>query len=613
MKKNHKQLLVFAGIGSAPAAFVSDRIAALCLSMGGSPILNIPDACNSVWTDIVTRPFYISLHPYALLTAAIALTAIWLSVLYKLADAGNYMPGIEHGSARWGTEKDSKYFKDAEFQNNIILTQTEWISIQSKFIKIGLDTYDPNHNVLIVGGSGSGKTRRYLAPNVMQMHSSYVITDPKGNLLYQMGDMLQENGYTIRVLNLVDLAHSDHYNPFCYLKDDLDIMRLVDNLMKNTKDPDASSGDTFWLDQARGIYCALFAYLLYETEPADRTMKNVLNLMLLAEVREDNDDLHTPLDVMFDELAERKPDCFAVVQYKKFKQSKGRTAASILATANSRLDKFYVDSVAELTSKDDLHFDHIGDDPEHPVALFIVLSDTDSSLNFLAAMMYQQLFDMLILRADNVYHGKLPCPVRFLLDEFSNIGEIPDFDKKLATIRSRNISADIILQGLSQLKKMYKDHWEIIVTNCDSLLFLGSMEQFTLEYISKLIGKTTVDNKNASESKGMNGSYSIANQILARELITPDELARLHSEECVLLISHKMPFRSLKYDPAKHPNYSKTALADKNKWFDLRKRKDLSDDEEPDIPEDAEADSKILSIEVDESLKQEINDSVQES
>lgn len=571
-KKNTTSFLIFSAICSVLAAYVANRIAAIALSLPGNVILNINTALQNVCTDIQKNPFYISKDQNALIVAGVACFAVWLAVLYRLSCDGNYMPGIEHGSAAWGTAKDSKYFKDKTFSENIILTQTEFVSLHPKFIKIGLDTYDPNHNVVIVGGSGSGKTRRYLIPNAMQMHSSYVFTDPKGTLLYQVGSMFQKNGYTIRVLNLVDLEKSDHYNPFHYLKNDMDILHLVDNLMDNTESPNSSKGDSFWIDQTRGLYCALFAYLLYETCPEDRTMKNVLKLLLLAEVHEGDDEYKTPLDVLFEDVEKEKPDCFAVIQYKKFKQSKGRTAASILATANSKLDKFYVDSVSELTSTDDLDFSHIGDDPEHPVALFVILSDTNSSLNFLAAMMFQQLFDTLIWRADNVYGASLPCPVRFMLDEFKNIGKIPDFDRKLATIRSRNISADIIVQSLSQLKEMYKESWESIIGCCDSLLYLGSIETFTNEYVSKMIGKTTVDNKNVSISKGSHGSYSLADQIIGRELITSDELARLHSEECVLILAHKKPFRSLKYDPKKHPNYSQTSLADKKNTFHLEQR-----------------------------------------
>ena len=605
-KKNTTSFIIFSAICSVLAAYVANRVAAIALSLPGDVILNINTALQNVFTDIQENPFYISKDQNALIVAGVACFAVWLAVLYHLSGEGNYMPGIEHGSASWGTAKDSKYFKDKTFSDNIILTQTEYISIHPKFVKVGLDTYDPNHNVLIVGSPGTGKTRRYLIPNVMQMHSSYVITDPKGTLLYQVGSMLKNNGYTIRVVNLVDTKKSNHYNPFCYLKDDMDILRLVDNLMENTEPPNASKGDSFWIDQARGLYCALFAYLLYETSPEDRTMKNVLKLLLLADVHEGDDDYKTPLDVLFEDVEKEKPDCFAVIQYKKFKQSKGRTAASILSTANSRLDKFYVDSVAELTSTDDLHFDHLGDDPKHPVALFVILSDTNSSLNFLAAMMFQQLFDTLIWRADNVYDGSLPCPVRFILDEFKNIGKIPDFDKKYATIRSRNISADVILQSLSQLKEMYKESWESIIGCCDSLLYLGSIETFTNEYVSKMIGKTTVDNKNASVSKGSHGSYSIADQIIGRELITPDELARLHSEECVLILAHKKPFRSLKYDPAKHPNYSQTSLADKKNTFHLNQHilnesKAIDPDEIPEPPDDNLLQADVLDLSAEEA------------
>lgn len=469
-------------------------------------------------------------------------------VFYVQSTKKTLMKGKEHGTAEWGGPHDIKPFMDEkDFFNNIIFTQTERMSI---------DTHKTmrNMNTLVIGGSGSGKTRFLVKPNIMQANCSYVITDPKGELLFSTAGMLAEKGYKIKVFNLIDMHHSNAYNPFVYIREDKDVLKMIKLLIKNTTPPQASAGDPFWEKSETALMQALVYYLYYEAPENEQNFQMIMELLRAAEVRENDDQFESDLDRLFKLLEEKDPNHIALKQYAIFKQAAGNTAKSILISAGVRLAPFNIRDIGALTIEDNLRLDKIGDEK---TALYCVVPDSHDTYNFLVAMMYSQIFDALYLKADFEYGGRLPVHVRFMLDEFANIGQIPDYEKMIATMRSREISCTTIIQNLAQLKNLYKDSWESISGNCDCTLFLGGQEQSTLEYISKALGKQTIDTKTESKSGGKNRSTSINFGIHGRELMMPDEIGRMDNTQCIFMLRGIRPFKSKKFDILKHPNYSK--------------------------------------------------------
>lgn len=570
MKKSKKAAIIIAFIASFVIFYLCNRVA---LVFDGTENSNILEKVNAAIEGIIpaleAQPFLIGTTKPALLAGTVGAIFVWLIYLYNVFGAKKYMPGIEHGSAAWGTPADIANFIDKDADNNIPLTETEKLSMSDRMKRTDTDDFNRNKNVLIIGGSGSGKTRFYIKPSIMQMHSSYVITDPKGSLIHETGKMLMAAGYKIKVFDLINREKSDLYNPFEYLKNEDDILKLINNLIANTNAPQSKSAGDFWEKSEIALLEAIFGYILFEAPKADQTIASAMEMLRLAEVKEDNENHQSPLDVIFDELKAKKPDHFAVKQYDIYKFAAGKTAKSILISVGVRLAPFNIKSIRQIVSGDTIGLDTIGSER---TALFIILPDTDKSFNFLAAMMFQQMFDILVYRADNDYKGKLPFPVRCLMDEFSNIGQIPQLEVLISTIRSRGISLNIVLQNLAQIKNLYKDTWEIITGNCDSLLFLGGMEQSTLEYISKMCGKTTIDNRNTSESRGQTGSYSMQYQIMGRDLITPDEVGGMKGRTCILKIRGCNPFKSQKYNIEKHKNYKLLSDANNDNWFDIEQR-----------------------------------------
>lgn len=544
MKK--KIYLYFTFIISIIISFFFNRGTEIFQKADGNSFEKVNTVISGLIPEIKENFLHISLDKSSLIASLIGFSIVWLIYLYNAFNAKKYMHGIEHGSAEWGNQKDiEKYIDKKNYYKNILFTKTE---------RMTLDTRQTlrNNNVLVIGGSGSGKTRFYVKPNLMQMHSSYVITDPKGELLKSTGKMFLDNGYKVKVFNLIDMDKSDKYNPFNYIREEKDILKLITNLITNTNSSKNKSEGDFWEKAETALLMALFGYVFYEAPPEERNIGTVMEMLRLAEVREDDEDFKSPLDIMFDELKQEKPDHFAVKQYDIFKMAAGKTAKSILVSLGVRMSPFYIKSLQELVSDDTIELDMIGSEK---TALFVIIPDSDKTFNFIAAIMYQQLFDTLFYKADFEYNGRLPFHVRFMLDEFPNIGQIPNFEVYVATMRSREVSVNVIVQNIAQLKGLYKDNWETITGNCDTLLFLGGKEQSTLEYISKMIGKTTIDNRNINETKGQSGSYSINYQILGRDLITPDEVGRLKNTECILSIRGEKPFKSTKFDIEKHPRY----------------------------------------------------------
>ena len=505
-----------------------------------------------------------SFHPVDLLVGLLAGLLLRLAVYLKGRDAKKFRKGREYGSARWGTRKDIEPFIDPVFKNNILLTQTERLTMNSR-------PKDPktarNKNVLVIGGSGSGKTRYLLKPNLMQCHSSYVITDPKGSLLIECGHLLEKKKYQIRFFNTINFKKSLHYNPFHYIHSEKDILKLANVLITNT-DGGQKSSDPFWRNAEMLLYCALMGYIFYEAPPHEQNFNTLVAMINAMEVREDDDNFKNPVDLLFDALEEKDPDHFAVRQYHKYKLAAGKTLKSILISCGARLAPFDIKELRDLMEYDELELDTLGD---QKTALFVILSDTDSTFNFVAALMYSQLFNLLCDKADDFYGGRLPVHVRLILDEFANIGQIPNFDKLIATIRSREISASIILQSQSQLKTIYKDAADTIVGNCDSTLFLGGKEKSTLKEISELLGKETIDLYNQSENRGSQVSHGLSYQKLGKELMTQDELAVMDGGKCIFMLRGVRPFLSDKYDLTRHPNYRYTADADPKNVFDMER------------------------------------------
>ena len=505
-----------------------------------------------------------SLNPKDLLFAIAIAVIIRLTVYLKGKNAKKYRKGIEYGSARWGNREDIRPFQDPVFQNNVILTETERLMMSNR-------PKNPknarNKNVLIVGGSGSGKTRFWLKPNLMQCHSSYVVTDPKGSIVVECGKLLQRKGYKIKILNTINFKKSMHYNPFAYIKSEKDILKLVTTLIANTKG-DGKGGDDFWVKAETLLYTALIGYIYFEAPEHEQNFSTLIEFINASEVREDDEDFKNPVDLMFDALEEKDPEHFAVRQYKKYKLAAGKTAKSILISCGARLAPFDIRELREITAYDEMELDTLGD---RKTALFIIISDTDDTFNFLVSMAYTQLFNLLCDKADDVYGGRLPIHVRCLIDEAANIGQIPKLEKLMATIRSREISACLVLQAQSQLKALYKDNADTIIGNCDSMIFLGGKEKTTLKDLSETLGKETIDMFNTSDTRGTQRSYGLNYQKLGKELMSMDELAVMDGGKCILQLRGVRPFLSDKYDITKHPNYKYLSDFDKRNTFNIEK------------------------------------------
>ena len=505
-----------------------------------------------------------SLHPLDLLVGLCCGAGLRLAVYLRGKNAKKYRHGMEYGSARWGTAKDIEPFMAPKFADNIILTKTERLMMSNR-------PPDPknarNKNVLVVGGSGSGKTRFWLKPNLLQCHSSYVVTDPKGSIVVECGNALLKNGYKVRILNTINFKKSMHYNPFAYVHSERDILKLVTTLMTNTKG-EGSGGDPFWEKSERLLLTALIAYLHYEAPVEEQNFATLLEMLNTMQVLEDDEEYQNPVDLLFEELGKKKPNSFAVRQYKLYKLAAGKTAKSILISCGARLAPFDIQELRDLTMYDELALDTLGD---KKTALFLIMSDTDSTFNFLISMVYTQLFNLLCDKADDVYGGKLPVHVRCLIDECANIGQIPNLEKLVATIRSREISACLVLQARSQLKAIYKDNADTIVGNMDSQIFLGGSEPTTLKDLSEMLGKETIDAFNTSDTRGNSPSYGTTFQKMGHELLSRDELAVLDGGKCILQLRGVRPFLSDKYDLTQHPNYKLTSDYDPKNTFDIEK------------------------------------------
>ena len=505
-----------------------------------------------------------SLHPLDLLVGLCCGAGLRLAVYLRGKNAKKYRHGMEYGSARWGTPKDIEPFMAPKFADNIILTKTERLMMSNR-------PPDPknarNKNVLVVGGSGSGKTRFWLKPNLLQCHSSYVVTDPKGTIVLECGNAMLKNGYKVRILNTINFKKSMHYNPFAYVHSEKDILKLVTTLMTNTKG-EGSGGDPFWEKSERLLLTALIAYLHYEAPVEEQNFATLLEMLNTMQVLENDEEYQNPVDLLFEELAQKKPNSFAGRQYKLYKLAAGKTAKSILISCGARLAPFDIQELRDLTMYDELQLDTLGD---KKTALFLIMSDTDSTFNFLISMVYTQLFNLLCDKADDVYGGKLPIHVRCLIDECANIGQIPNLEKLVATIRSREISACLVLQARSQLKAIYKDNADTIVGNMDSQIFLGGSEPTTLKDLSEILGKETIDAFNTSDTRGNSPSYGTTFQKMGHELLSRDELAVLDGGKCILQLRGVRPFLSDKYDLTQHPNYKLTSDYDPKNTFDIEK------------------------------------------
>ena len=506
-----------------------------------------------------------SLHIYDLLAGVAAALSVKGILYARKKNAKKYRQGVEYGSARWGTEKDIEPYIDPVFENNVILTQTERLMMSSRPKD---PKYARNKNVLVIGGSGSGKTRFYVKPNLMQMsdNTSYVVTDPKGTILVEVGKMMVNGGYKIKVLNTINFKKSMHYNPFQYIRNERDILKLVNTIIANTKGEGEKSGEDFWVKAERLYYCALIGYIWYEAPEEEKNFSTLLEFINASEAREDDEEFKNAVDLLFEELEAEEPNHFAVRQYKKYKLAAGKTAKSILISCGARLAPFDIQELRELMSYDEMELDMLGD---RKTAMFVIISDTDDTFNFVVAIMYTQLFNLLCDKADDEHGGRLPYHVRLLLDEFANIGQIPKFDKLIATIRSREISASIILQSQSQLKSIYKDAAETIIGNCDTTLFLGGKESSTLKEISETLGKETIDLFNTSDTRGQSRSYGLNYQKTGKELMTKDELAVMDGGKCILQLRGVRPFYSKKFDITAHKRYKELSDFDKKNAFDV--------------------------------------------
>ncbi len=513
--------------------------------------------------ELNTMSFIPSVHLMDILTGIVVAAIIKFIIYTKGKNAKKFRQGKEYGSARWGNKKDIEPYMDEKFQNNILLTQTERLTMNSRPSN---PKYARNKNVLVIGGSGSGKTRFYVKPNLMQMHSSYCITDPKGTIVLECGKMLEDNGYEIKILNTINFKKSMKYNPFAYLRSEKDILKLVQTIIANTKGEGEKAGEDFWVKAEKLYYTALIGYIFYEAPREEKNFATLLDMIDASEVREDDETYMNPIDRLFEALEKREPTHFAVKQYKKYKLAAGKTAKSILISCGARLAPFDIQELRDLMKEDELELDTLGD---RKTALFVIISDTDDTFNFVVSIMYSQLFNLLCDKADDVYGGRLPVHVRCLLDEFANIGLIPKFEKLIATIRSREISASIILQAQSQLKAIYKDNADTIVGNCDSTLFLGGKEKTTLKELSETLGKETIDLYNTSETRSNQKSFGLNYQKTGKELMSQDEITVMDGSKCIFQLRGVRPFLSDKFDITKHKNYKLLEDYDKKNLFDI--------------------------------------------
>ena len=563
MKPEIKKLLIL-NLPYLLFVWLFDKVgAAVRLSPGAdasAKLLHLGDGFTAAFSSIAP-----SFHPVDLLIGIAGAVIVRLIIYVKGKNAKKYRKGMEYGSARWGTAEDIKPYTDPVFENNIPLTQTERLTMNSRPKQ---PKYARNKNILVIGGSGSGKTRFFVKPSLMQMHSSYVVTDPKGTVLIECGKLLQRGGYRIKVLNTINFKKSMKYNPFAYLRSEKDILKLVNTIIANTKGDGEKSGEDFWVKAEKLYYTALIGYIWYEAPDEEKNFTTLLEMINASEAREDDEDFQNPVDLMFERLEEKDPEHFAVKQYKKYKLAAGKTAKSILISCGARLAPFDIKELRELMETDEMELDTIGD---RKTALFVIISDTDDTFNFVVSILYTQLFNLLCDKADDVYGGRLPVHVRCLLDEFANIGQIPKFEKLIATIRSREISASIILQSQSQLKAIYKDNADTIVGNCDTTLFLGGKEKTTLKEISEILGKETIDSFNTSETRGRELSHGLNYQKLGKELMTQDEIAVMDGGKCILQLRGVRPFFSDKFDITKHPKYKYLSDADPKNAFDMEK------------------------------------------
>lgn len=544
--------------------YLADKISWLYRQISGGSVLDRMIVLISNVSLAFQTPF-LSFHLQDLMTGSVAVLLVLAILIVKKQDSKKYRHGIEYGSARWGTAKDIAPFIDPIYENNLLLTATERLTMSSRPSQ---PKYARNKNVIVIGGSGSGKTRFFVKPNLMQMprNVSYVVTDPKGSLIVECGKMLRQGGYRIKVLNTINFKKSMRYNPFAYIHSEKDILKLVNTLIANTRGEGEKSNEDFWTKAERLLFCALIGFLWYEAPEDEQNFAVLLELINAFDVREEDESYKNAIDLLFDELAEHEPEHFAVRQYQKFKLAAGKTAKSILVSCGARLAPFDIAELRDLLSDDEMELDKIG---EQKTALFIIVSDTDSTFNFVVAMLYSQLFNLLCDCADDRHGGRLPYHVRFLLDEFANIGQIPSFDKLIATIRSREISASIILQSQSQLKTIYKDAAETIIGNCDSMLFLGGKEPSTLKEISETLGKETIDLYNTSDTRGQSRSYGLNYQKLGHELMTKDELAVMDGSKCILQLRGVRPFLSDKFDITRHKRYRLLSDYDEKNAFNI--------------------------------------------
>ena len=559
-----KKKLILMNLPYILAGYFCDKIAWLWRVSPGSNVSDKMMAAMNGMNDLFSNPLP-SFFPKDLLVGIVGGVALRLVVYFKAKNAKKFRQGVEYGSARWGNAKDIEPYVDPVFENNVILTETERLMMSGRPKQ---PKYARNKNILVIGGSGSGKTRFFVKPNLMQMHSSYVVTDPKGTVLVECGKMLLKNGYKVKVLNIINFKKSMHYNPFAYIRSEKDILKLVNTIILNTKGEGQQSGEDFWVKAEKLYYTALIGYIWYECVEEEQNFTTLLDMINASEAREDDEEFKNPVDLMFDELEEREPDHFAVKQYKKYKLAAGKTAKSILISCGARLAPFDIKELRDLTSYDELELDMLGDEK---TALFVIISDKDDTFNFIVSIMYTQLFNLLCDRADDVYNGRLPIHVRCLLDEFANIGQIPKFEKLIATIRSREISASIILQSKSQLKAIYKDNADTIEGNCDTTLFLGGKEKTTLKELAEVLGKETIDLYNTSDTRGTSQSYGLNYQKTGKELMSQDEIAVMDGGKCIMQLRGVRPFFSNKFDITKHKQYHLLSDYDEKNAFDIEK------------------------------------------
>ena len=557
-----KKKLVLMNLPYVLAGYFCDKTACLWRVSPGQDASAKMMAVMAGMEDLFSNPLP-SFYPKDLLIGAGCGIALRLVVYFKAKNAKKFRKGVEYGSARWGNAKDIEPYMDSEFENNILLTQTERLMMSGRPKQ---PKYARNKNILVIGGSGSGKTRFFVKPNLMQMHSSYVVTDPKGTVLVECGKMLKKGGYKIKVLNTINFAKSMHYNPFAYLRSEKDILKLVNTIIVNTKGEGQQSGEDFWVKAEKLYYTALIAYIWYEAPEEEQNFAMLIDMIDASEAREDDENFKNAVDLLFEELEEKDPNHFAVRQYKKYKLAAGKTAKSILISCGARLAPFDIKELRDLMEYDDLELDTLG---EKKTALFVIISDTDATFNFVVSIMYSQLFNLLCDKADDVYNGRLPVHVRMLLDEFANIGQIPQFEKLIATIRSREISASIILQSKSQLKAIYKDNADTIEGNCDTTLFLGGKEKTTLKELAEVLGKETIDLYNTSDTRGTSQSYGLNYQKTGKELMSQDEIAVMDGGKCIMQLRGVRPFFSDKFDITKHGRYRELSDYDQKNTFDI--------------------------------------------